>query len=539
MLKYLKFFVFLFLLLLIFAFTDHRLFFEIPTRLANRPVLFQAVFYVNYLGLLISCLILFTVKSKAVRLFFGLFFFITLAISLAMEMAHGNSFTKIEANIIFTEFQFSGEAFSAFFYPYIKAIALAFSITGLLGFLAYKYLPRTESIYALTPLVFVAYSVKLNFSSNSWHTLFPTVFNVPIVAADAFFSIPRFGPRETTYIQPVQKGMYQHIIWIVDESVRGDMLSVNNSTLKTTPFLESIKGKFYNYGIMSASSQYSYGSNMVLQSGLQLKQIPDPALRFGKQPNIFQYGKKAGYSTYFIDGQNKSSVHMNGMTHYDFASIDHSINIHKIKPNIQWPDVDSTIVHYIKEILQSKQPTFTYINKAGCHFAYNHFYPAKRTPFQPSYTDGDSWTDSTVLRNTYANCINWSVDAFFRKLSPVLFQENTIILYTSDHGVTLLEKGRPVQDTGPINPLPARANVPFFVFTDKRNPGLFQAASNNQNKLTQFSIFSSTLYLMGYDSIAINRLYGESIFTSWKKAPRLFFSGTIYDPKNCYINVFD
>lgn len=531
--------IFTILLLLIFMVVDHRLFFEIPYRLYGRPIVYQLVFYANYIGLLLSCLIYFTVKSKWIRILFTLLFFITLAISFGMEIAHGNSFSKVEANILFTEIQFAGEAINAFFFQYLQGIGLALIITIVVTLIALKWMPKLDNQYILIPLVFIAYSVKVNMSSKTWHTLFPTVLNVPIVAVDAYISIPRFGPRKTPFIQPTKKGMYQHIIWIIDESVRGDMLSINTASKPTTPFLESIKNQFYNYGIMTSASHYSFGSNMVLQSGLRLNQLPDNDLKYGTNPNIFQYSKQAGFNTYYIDGQNRSSIPPNGMTHYDYDFIDYSIPIHQKHLGIKWPEVDSTIVNYVKNILEKDEATFTYINKAGCHFAYNNFYPKTRDIFNPSYKGGEAWIDSVTLRNTYANCINWSVDEFFRKLYPITLNKNTIIIYTSDHGVSLLEKGRPVQDTGPLNPLPARAAVPFLVFADTSHSELFQFASENKNRLTHFSIFPSTLMLMGYDQSQVSKLYGDDFFRKWSKKKRIFFSGTIYDPQQFYLNVYD
>lgn len=530
--------LFLVLLLLLFLFVDHRLFFEIPTRLDSRPIVYQLVFYANYIGLLVSCLIFFTVKSRFLRIVFSCVFFISIAITVAMNIAHGNSFTKTEANILFTEIQFAGQAISAFFYQYLQAIVIAFLITGSLALLAFKFLPRLNNFYAFIPIVFIAYSFRINKTSETWHTLFPSVFSVPIVAADAYVSIPRFGPRKPPFIKPESKGLFKHIVWIIDESVRGDMLSINNAPLVTTPYLESIKSNFYNYGIMSSSSQYSYGSNMVFQSGLRLDQLPDVNLHFGTNPNIFQYSKQAGFTTYFIDGQNKKDIPTNGMTHYDFEHIDHYIRIHKNHPSIQWPEVDSTIVHYLKAILESKENTFTYINKAGCHFAYSNFYPKSRELFKPSYKGGEVWTDAATLRNTYCNCINWSVDDFFKLLYPQTIDKNAIILYTSDHGVSLLEQGRPVQDIGPVNPLPVRATVPFLVFAGKEHPELFQFAENNKNRLSHFSIFPGTLTLLGYNNKEVIQHYGESFFSKWEETKRKFFSGTIYDPPNFYINEF-
>lgn len=535
----LKTLLFVLFLLLICMFVDHRHFFDIPRRLEGRSIVYQLVFYANYLGLLLSCLIYLTVKSRFIRIAFCLLFFISLSITFAMDIAHGNTFSKVEANILFTEIQFASEAVSAFFYQYLQGIGLALIITALLAFIALRLMPRIDNLYALIPIVFIAYSAKMNITSQAWHTLFPSVFNVPIVAADAYVSIPRFGPRKPPFIKPENKGLYKHIIWIIDESVRGDLLSINNSPIPTTPFLESIKNNYYNYGIMSSSAHYSYGSNMVFQSGLRLDQLPDSNLNFGTNPNIFQYSKQAGYKTYFIDGQNKEEIPTNGMTRYDFEHIDHYIRIHKNHPDIKWPEVDSTIVKYLTKIIDSEENTFTYINKAGCHFAYNNFYPKNREVFKPSYRGGEMWTDPATLKNTYCNCISWSVDEFFRKLYPATIDKDAIILYTSDHGVTLLEQGRPVQDIGPIDPLPVRATVPFLVFAGKDNPELFEFAEINKNRLSHFSIFPSTLFLLGYNKNQVTKQYGEGFFTKRDTIKRTFFSGTIYDPQNFYLNDFE
>lgn len=520
-------------------FVDHRVFFDIPTRLEGRPIVYQFIFYANYLGLLLSCMIYFTVKSRFIRILFSLLFFIALSITLGVDIAHGNVFSKLEANLMFTEIQFAGEAMHAFYYQYLQGLIIAFILTALLVFIAFRFMPRIGNVYALVPLVFIAYSVKINKTSRSWHALFPAVFNVPIVAADAYVSIPRFGPRKPPFIRPVSQGLFKHIVWIIDESVRGDMLSINHSPQPTTPFLESIQGSYYNYGIMSSSSQYSYGSNMVLQSGLRLDQLPDSSLHFGTNPNIFQYGKQAGYVTYFIDGQNKEEIPTNGMTHHDFKNIDHYIRIHKNNPDISWPAVDTTIVNHLKRVLNSAENTFTYINKAGCHFAYHNFYPSSREVFKPSYRGAEGWTDSSKLKNTYCNCINWSVDEFFRKLYPLTLDKDAIILYTSDHGVSLMEQGRPVQDLSPINPLQVRASVPFLVFAGKNHQELFQFAEHNENRLSHFSIFPETLWLMGYPKNEVIKVYGEGFLTKRAQGQRFFFSGSIYDPQHFYFNRFE
>lgn len=534
-----KIFLFTIFLLVVFMFVNHNELFDIPVRLNARPFLYQLVFYANYIGLMLSCFIFLTVKSQLIRYVFYFSLFLTISITIATDKVHGNSFGIFEANIMFTEIQFASQVASAFFYEYLGAIGIALFITTLVSYIAFRFFPRISNLYALIPIIFISYSVKINYTSKSWHTLFPCVFNVPIIAADAYLSIPRFGPRNEPFLKPTNKSLFKHIFWIVDESIRGDMLGANNSPLPTTPFLDKIKNDYYNYGITSSSTHYSYGSNIILQSGLRADQLPDNLLKFGTNPNIFQYSKLAGFTTYFIDGQNKNEIPQNGMTNYDFKHIDKYVQIQKMYPDIKWYSVDSTIVKYIAEILKTQGNTFTYINKAGCHFAYNNFYPQEQEVFTPAYRSGKSWTNQKTLINTYCNCIKWGVDDFFKKLYPYSLNEDAIFIYTSDHGVTLLEKGRPVQDTDPHNPLPLRATVPLLIFAGNHHPELFQFAEQNKNKLSHFSIFPGTLFLLGYDQDKVTALYGKSLFMQWEKTKRIFFSGTIYDSGNCYINDFE
>lgn len=534
-----RIFLVVLLIFLVLGLVDHRNFVEIPVRLQGRSVLYQVVFYANYIGLLLSMLVFLSVKSPLIRYVFISVLFLTVAITLATEIAHGDVFGKVEANILFSEFQFAGEAAGTFFYQYMKGISIALAVTLLVGFLAFRYLPRINNWYALVPLVFIANAVKTNYSSHSWHSLYPSVYNVPIIATDAFLSIPRFGARKVPFLQPVNHGQYKHIFLIVDESVRGDMLGINQGPLPTTPFLEEIKGAYINYGIASSAAHYSMGSNIILQSGLRADQIPDVKLLFGTNPNIFQYSKRAGYATYFIDGQNKLSIPQNGMTNHDFKNIDTYIQIQKTNPGSKWYEVDSAMVTYIKEILEKPENTFTYINKAGCHFAYNHFYPPNQEIFTPAYRSGKAWTNPQTLLNTYGNSILWSVDAFFKKLFPLTQGKDAIIIYTSDHGVTLLEKGRPIQDTDPRNPLPYRANVPLLVFDGGLHKEFFSNAAFNKDKLSHFSIFPTALFLMGYDSLQVTKLYGKNFLMPMEKNRRIFFSGTLYDPANCFANYFE
>ena len=79
-----------------------------------------------------------------------------------------------------------------------------------------------------------------------------------------------YGAREEVKISHDKNAITpDKIFYIVDESVRGDYLSINGFSEDTTPYLNSQKDLFINFGAVSSSSNCSLTANIALQSGLQ------------------------------------------------------------------------------------------------------------------------------------------------------------------------------------------------------------------------------------------------------------------------------
>ena len=112
----------------------------------------------------------------------------------------------------------------------------------------------------------------------------------------------------------------RNIVFVVDESVRSDHLSVNGYPRDTTPYLDELarRGLVYNWGESASGGTYSLSSNNLLLTGLT--DLPSTDHRLQKVPGIFQYAKAMGYTTYYLD--DSLGTFWNG-TYDDLRSIDH------------------------------------------------------------------------------------------------------------------------------------------------------------------------------------------------------------------------
>jgi len=314
----------------------------------------------------------------------------------------------------------------------------------------------------------------------------------------------------------------RNILFIVDESVRGDFIDLNMDQ-GTTPYLKSMKGSIINFGIVSSAANCSASSNSIMRLGA------NPASMSGGKdiranPTIWRYAHQAGFQNIYIDGQSTGGTLQNNMDEAERKLIDRFI-----QPGGPLEGRDMAAAGVLTGLLREPGRHFVYLNKYGAHFPYQSGYPQDKAVFSPHMVENEELVDRERMVNSYKNNIHWSVDAFFKKLLPQMNSRDTLIIYTSDHGQNLLDDGIPVTHCRAHRPLSEEAEVPLFIFppNEKLSKEFQEAARLNHDRASSFQIFPTILQLMGYDPKAVSRSYYSTLFES-VTAPVGFASGGIF-----------
>jgi glucan phosphoethanolaminetransferase (alkaline phosphatase superfamily) len=338
-----------------------------------------------------------------------------------------------------------------------------------------------------------------------------------------------YGPRDVLSNTPTEKETYKNIIWIIDESVTAKHLSINGFGRNTTPYLESIKQNYVNFGVASSAANCSAASNLILMSGIQVDQLPDSDNYSLKAPSIFQYAKNAGYKTHYISGQSYGDLLQNNMTPYDLKSIDNFYQPSKSYKEEQKPEND--IIIKTEAALGSNDKNFIYIVKRGAHFEWK--YPLNKNHFKPSLDKGDIFElkNKEKAVNSYINLVKYRTDDFFKHFfdkTKLLNNKEALIIYTSDHGQSIFENNKTGTHCDSTEPNPNQGNVPLLVFASKHKE---EFGVLGKDKFSHFEIFPTTLKLMGYEAPK-----GGKTFFNKTGDEQIFFSGDLFGRSTANLN---
>ncbi len=328
--------------------------------------------------------------------------------------------------------------------------------------------------------------------------------------------------RQGVAAAPSGERAVNNIVLIVDESIRPDYLDWRPGN-PFTPMLALLRKRMVNFGPAASGGTCSHYANALIRLGAAQD---DVIVSVKTNPTIWAYAKAAGYRTVFIDAQ--AAVNTGGaklqnfMTPTETALIDRMVSF----GDAPIPDLDFRLLEVIQEELAGDEPVFIYANKNGAHFPYDSGYPADRALFGPLDTD-ISGSSTPTLINSYRNNLSWTVDRFFGQLIGTSTFEDTLLLYTSDHGQNF-EVGQ-LPHCGVTDPDPREALVPMLAVTDQPElrKELYLTAARLYARTSHFRITPTLLALMGYDADMVRAAYGPGLLDP-DRTPVAFTSGDVF-----------
>ena len=339
-------------------------------------------------------------------------------------------------------------------------------------------------------------------------------------------------PRNPVRFAPVRAPAAQDVVFIVDESVAAEYLDINSphgvhSGLQTArPGLRVV-----NYGVAASVTNVSAGSNRTLRFGGTRDNYRDVG-RF--EPSIWAYARAAGMRTVYLDGQRFGGELQNLMTPAERAEIDDFVQLGRT-PVVER---DHALARLLAERLANDVAEFIYVNKIGAHFPVADKFPGQSARYGPLPARGATTSvidmgpvhgshhgtaeEWRLYRNAYRNTLVWNTGGFFDALLPKVDPSRAVILYTSDHGQDLHERGNPGKAThGTNDPLPEEGAVPLVVIDSAAAPRLdWQAhAAANRDGMSHFRIFPTLLALLGFAENDVAPLYGPSLVSPRGEEP--------------------
>jgi glucan phosphoethanolaminetransferase (alkaline phosphatase superfamily) len=299
-----------------------------------------------------------------------------------------------------------------------------------------------------------------------------------------------------------------NVILVIGESLRADHLSINGYRRETTPTLNKTKNliKFIIPAGFNTTSK-SVTSILSHRTKKEFLEIPP-------EKSIVSVFKNLGFKTHWYSSQSSkefgnSMLNVMAMESDSYFFRDklrsESSGNHKI--------YDTDLLLPLKKIIndQNNRNNFIILHSFGSHMRFHDRYPEKYAVFKPECKKIASSCKRAHLINSYDNSILFT-DYFLSEIIRLVQDTNSILIFVSDHGQFLGEKG--VYANGNPDQINVKQHeVPmFFYMTDKilqnnfyKNKFISVQNKVDSSSLSHDNIFDSLLDCAGIKSSLLNR----------------------------------
>jgi glucan phosphoethanolaminetransferase (alkaline phosphatase superfamily) len=277
-----------------------------------------------------------------------------------------------------------------------------------------------------------------------------------------------------------------------------------------------------NFGYAAAITNCSVGTNLTLRYG---GTRADYQRINATMPSIWAYARRAGLRTVYIDTQRTGGALHNLMDQEEAGEIETLVQFDRVPVR----DRDMAAADRLATLIENDRAEFILVNKVGAHFPVHDKFPDQYMRYRPALPRGmfehitdtgrrDNFAaraeDWRRYRNAYRNTLLWNVGGFFDRLLARTDLSDAVVIYTSDHGQDLHERGQPGATTHcSSRPVDAEGLVPLAIVENEagRAADWSRNLAANRNRSSHYNIFPTLLALMGYDPVAVRPIYGPSL----------------------------
>jgi glucan phosphoethanolaminetransferase (alkaline phosphatase superfamily) len=312
--------------------------------------------------------------------------------------------------------------------------------------------------------------------------------------------VPRLTPRP-----PVPR----NVLFVVTESVRSMSTCVAyDKGCVHTPFSNAAAPDRIPFTQMRAVDSTTAISLSVMWSGLS---PTESRAALHSAPLVWEYARAAGFDTAYWTSQNL--LFGNSGAWLDGIPFDHHVNATELEqdPTLEMGADDGRLVaHVVAHLSDLREPFLAVVHLSNTHFPY--MIDEDDTPFVPESEESGPGYE-VEIRNRYQDAIYRQDRAIGRLISAVRKQPTTnptVILFVSDHGEQMREKGA-VGHTGtlfdPEIRIPAWLDAPRGAITGAEESTLHSLA---ERPLTTLDVLPTLLDLMGlWDAPEIASMRGR------------------------------
>lgn len=506
---------------------------------SENPARNLMVFSATWCLAIVSVVLVSLINNKYVRAFWGVFFLISVFAYLSFSGIMGYTPSLGDAKTLFIEMGQANAAlltyWSELIVPFLMSLFLFFIIAfkdRSIDRLQKSWISTIALVLPVLPITMISGMLILKGGAASVGMPGGLFLPSSYMASIFYESITEKSIKRNDVKIAANEPLIKNIILVVDESVSGDFINFSQN-YSITPILTENRSLVADFGRASSGHNCSSFSNAALRWGIS----PSSLSQAFTLPTVWQYAKKAGFVTTYIDSQKQPGSYSNFMNLSEAKKIDNYIQFKspQVERDMEYISNDFKAAEIAIEKIHKSETNFIYINKLGAHFPYEGKYPESEAVFKPHQELFQPLNNSTKeeVINSYKNVIAWNLDKFFEKLFNSDILDSTLIIYTSDHGQNIFEGTTITTHCNREANAPYQAWVPLLVIT--KNKLLLdrfkQFSKQNYNRASHFNIFPTILILMGYSQAEVEPEYTQSFLAPISRLGK-YLAGNIFSKSN-------